>query len=784
MAKEGFSKVTVGVDLSSGQDVANVQQYMKQFEQVMKNLTDSGQAFSSAIRRGEKSITKDFYVLSSRMEEASKGFEFVRAKVVGQGDLKREHDPFTFSKPEPVPMESFKRLIDTNKREIAALKASIVKQGGSMEPDKQPGYYNITMPDVETVTATGRPTTAKNQIQKKIRDLNYDTRKAAKADYDSKAQDNYDKFLSGSADKESSEERKMTDKMVAAFKKKPKDADGKPEEEEDGDADGKDTLSSLAKLGSLYLIIKYVQLIADFSKKIFDAISGLSAQTKKDATEGLTVGLSALDIRKYQQAEVLKNLPSGTVAGALHSIVQKFGVPSKMDTKALSDLALVLKGNTAELVGSGLGGKDPEAVMDIIIREYMAQALSGKSAEGIDMPVADAVINLAEHLGKVSPELKNLFLMQFQDLMDRDDPTRSKSAELDTSRWLLFKEAVINPAGFDDANSKELLAINKTLTEIQTLWNGIKNGIFLDIANMLRDVLGGVRNALRIGMTETQRKADIDNARIENTAKLTDARSFERAINTSVNVKSHAIREGIPKNIRDTLTGTDIRVAAAQVSSGLLPTNLNIINAAMADPLFLEKLSSLGSLLVSKNAADEFIKKLEDEIKSPTTQHVVGSVVDNVTAARSKIKKFNLKAIDFELDNLTKSLALRRASGLELPVINAQKALVSQINRNYNTRNNDANFNSALEISNMKELQDSQLKHYIEVALRKMTETATASGKTVVATRAEAVVKDNHLTITLYAGKTKVFEETRSVGMFDTSVTLPVNDAMINDATK
>lgn len=781
MAQDGFSKITVDIDLTEGQDVAKLQNYIKQFEQVIKNLTEDGKAFSSALRMGEKAVSKDFYVAKSRLPEATKGFEFVRSNVVGTGDIKRMNDPFQISKPADVSMESFRKLLSADRREVAAIKAQVMRLGGTMEPAKQQGYYDITMPNVAAETATGKPTTTRRLVEKKIRDANYESREAEKRAKLEEHKDNYTKFLEKEADKESKEENKMTDKMVSLFKKKPKDSDGKPTEEgEDKESGGSSQLSKLATLGKLYLIIKYIQIIADFAKKIFDAIGGLASQAKEDTKTGLTVGLSGLAVRNYAQSEVLKSLPSGTVTGALETIVQKFGVVSQLDQAALSKLALVLREDTAAVVQTGLGGEDPEQVMDLIVKDYLDRALSGVNAEGLQVGPQAAIRNLVAQLGTVSKDMANILATQYYEAMDKNDPTRSQAARGLTSEWLLQASSVINPTGRTNQDTLYLLEVNKTLKEIYTLWTGIRDGILLTIAVSLKDALGNLRNAMRIGMSKEQLFYDIEAAREDNRLKEKDAVVYEK---TAKATETRLVSETQRKFPRGT-SEASVREAATAAFAGNFPSDLGILKALNNNKDLWADLQGLGQVMASVTAAKEFIARLRTEIAKPDTEFVFGNVLTNTSVARGRARDIDLSPANIQRLRVSAS---HRGPGITDATRERDAYIANTLIPNYTkvtgTDRNVAAVGKIHEEYRRNEANKLDAAYASALAYAEYKTRETAAGRVPVpisSTTSSVTSKEGFVTVDIQLNGKSLYKYNTEGGISDTVVPIKVNMASLN----
>ena len=162
-------------------------------------------------------------------------------------------------------------------------------------------------------------------------------------------------------------------------------------------------------LGTVAKVIGTLTVIADIARRILTAsIRNASEQTKL-AVKATDMEVGYPEARQFGFFETSKGLPKGTILGAIGALQGKFGDVTNLDEKALGTLARVMGASVEDMVRSGMGGKEPERLMESILDKFFKQWKEGKNSLGQNVGQADARRELVTVLRQISPELASMF---------------------------------------------------------------------------------------------------------------------------------------------------------------------------------------------------------------------------------------------------------------------------------------------------------------------------------------------------------------------------------------
>jgi hypothetical protein len=659
-ATRDFTKISANVDLTRGEDVARAQAYINQMAQVMKNLTDEGLAFTSALRKSKDAIGVDFYVAAEKAKTAMKGLEHIRAKVVASSstDDSPGHDPFRFNTSQ-VEMQQFQRMILGNSREVAAIKANVLRHGGTFEEGNKKDYYKMSLP--KDVMGTPDPVTgAQSTILKEL-----------------------------------SDSIRTQNKSVRAKEAEKQEKEDKKREEQEAKQEEKETkMSRIKALAGLYLAIKVLHIIADFTKKILEAIGSFASKATTDARTGWSVGMSAAQIYEYGRAEKRRSLNEGTVLGAVQTIQKQFGDISKLDSNAITEIGKTLGEDVVKFIGTGLeNGDKPLELLDRLLNGMLDMALKGihpltKEQVGVPDAVRAGVTALSHH----NPDAAVLLSAMADAALSSKDISDANAARIGFSHWMLRPEATINPSNITNAELSFMQGIDRVLKDIKLILDGIKDGIIVTLAGLLQGMMGGVRNALRLGMTPEMRAADIELAKKENAVKLKQANELKSAIGETESVQLQRLRQLVPDNVR--IGDQELAAAGDSLRKGILPTgNLPILRLLANNPAFFSMLQQYGSTRHQSESLTGFIDHLSKELASNETKHVVGDPISTMQFAARNTPVITGKEV-FDFIDLTKT---RRYQDTHKDTWKERQELASKIAATHGLASN--NFGMAQSLS-------------------------------------------------------------------------------------
>ena len=123
------------------------------------------------------------------------------------------------------------------------------------------------------------------------------------------------------------------------------------------------------------------------------------------ATEAHDVGVTALERRGYDIFDIAHGMEKGSTFGAIKSIQGMFGDVTALDEKALGTLARVMGSEVGEAVHSGMGGQNPDQLLEKIMDKYFKQYLSGRNSLGQQVGMEQARRELVTSLQSISPEI-------------------------------------------------------------------------------------------------------------------------------------------------------------------------------------------------------------------------------------------------------------------------------------------------------------------------------------------------------------------------------------------
>ena len=127
-----------------------------------------------------------------------------------------------------------------------------------------------------------------------------------------------------------------------------------------------------------------------------------------------------------------------------------------------------------DLVMSGMGGKNPDVLLEKIINAFSARALSGKNSVGMDVGVSDAVTELTEYLRKIDPNWSSIFATKMSDALNPVLTDRQRK-EAATGGLIWDTGVVTNIGNVTDLDKSWLSAVKSNLDETVNLLAQLKD---------------------------------------------------------------------------------------------------------------------------------------------------------------------------------------------------------------------------------------------------------------------------------------------------------------------
>lgn len=302
--------------------------------------------------------------------------------------------------------------------------------------------------------------------------------------------------------------KKEADKLLAeAEDKAEKEAYRKAEEEQKSE-EAKVKESSRKTGIILKAILTVVTVIGDVVRRILTASLKQASENTKMATEAHDVGVTALERRGYDIFDIAHGMEKGSTFGAIKSVQGMFGDVTALDEKALGTLARVMGSEVGEAVRSGMGGQNPDQLLEKIMDKYFKQYLSGRNSLGQQVGMEQARRELVTSLQSISPEIARLFSQMADDYA---------SGYYNFSSYAGWRgTTVTNRSGMTEATRNFSNEIGKKYNDILAIVEDLKTSFFTKLGNELDGLLTKVKN-IRVGQSEANKIAEDTRNREANT---------------------------------------------------------------------------------------------------------------------------------------------------------------------------------------------------------------------------------------------------------------------------
>ena len=244
-------------------------------------------------------------------------------------------------------------------------------------------------------------------------------------------------------------------------------------------------------------ILAVVVIAADILRRILTATLDNAAKIDRDTVESNNIGMSYIDRRNADIFDVAHGMEKGSTFKALQSIQNSFGDVTNLDDKALTTLARVMGNEVGELVRSGMGGEDPELLLERIMDAYFKNWQEGKNSLGQYVGQSEARRELVTSLGKEMPEIAYLLARMI------DDASSGKygSEIQDYQSWRNTTQT--NRTGLLDSETEFASQLGTKYNEILAIVEDLKTSFFTRLLNSMSDLLEKIEGT-RIGMTDTE----------------------------------------------------------------------------------------------------------------------------------------------------------------------------------------------------------------------------------------------------------------------------------------
>ncbi len=367
-----------------------------------------------------------------------------------------------------------------------------------------------------------------------------------------------DKFLERQASELMVEERIRLDKELAKYENKytskhksyaslVKDKENLSQEElleryksieKTDKAETKRKAERREKLGVAKMIIGSILVVADIARRILTSVLNNASKARSDASMAWSEGMTYKDVMLYNAYDKTFGLKEGTSGKAISDLQAKFGDITNLDEKALGTLARVMGGEVKQLVYSGIGGDEPDKLLESVLNKFFEQYKSGKNSLGQYVGQEQALRELTTVLRGVSPEIAMIF-----STMAHEWKTGANAGTF--SNYTEMKKKVqYNRGGLSDVELNALTSLGSTANLLNTtakqLITLLQNKISLGLSKLIDKIAD-----TRIGESAEQRiEHDRKNRELLRTSLAEDTEAYGRA----KRIVSSKLGQGVYKN--------------------------------------------------------------------------------------------------------------------------------------------------------------------------------------------------------------------------------------------
>lgn len=196
----------------------------------------------------------------------------------------------------------------------------------------------------------------------------------------------------------------------------------------------------------------------------------------------------------------------GVITGAMSDVQSMFGNITMIDEGALEKLALIMGSDIEDLVRSGLGGSNPEQLLEKIVDAFNERANQGYNSVGQYVGEQQARRELYSLLSKVSPQIASIFASLNEAQHNPNSLYRGVEGYSD-----LISATMPDIAKLTEAETGLLYTLSELNKSIKSLWEQMKEAITVKLSPTLMRLLEKIANS-RLFMDDTESLAlDIEN---------------------------------------------------------------------------------------------------------------------------------------------------------------------------------------------------------------------------------------------------------------------------------
>lgn len=319
---------------------------------------------------------------------------------------------------------------------------------------------------------------------------------------------------------EEERKKKEQERLEKGIEKRKKEAEKRKKEAEKEQE--KKSIETRGKvMGMISAVLGILVTIADIVRRILTNTLERAAETKELAVKANVLGVGTAYAKGLDFFDTAHGLGKDAHLNAIQSVQNMFGDVTNLDENALGVLARVMGNSVADMVRSGMGGKEPLELLDNILDSYFKQYKEGKNSLGQYVGTEQAKRELTTVLNGISPEISNLFAH-----MVKDYESGNFGSFDDTKSWRAT--TTTNPG--DNAENALVEKLGDSFNKWKSFWDQAKWSVILGISDCLDKILNKMMN-MRTFLTEGESLAldrknrDLDEKAYARNRKVIDAQN-------------------------------------------------------------------------------------------------------------------------------------------------------------------------------------------------------------------------------------------------------------------
>ena len=293
--------------------------------------------------------------------------------------------------------------------------------------------------------------------------------------------------------KEDEEEKERKEKEK---EKEKKDREDKAESKE----------SRRKTLRTLSLVIASLTAIADIARRILSATLTRVSEAQATSVNAHNLGMSYNKARGFNYQDLAHGLEEGTTMSAISDIQSQFGDATNINDKSLAILARVMGASVSDLVKSGLGGKEPDKLLESILNSYFNNFLNGKNSLGQAVGREQAMRELTTSLKEVSPDIAKIFARMVDEYMYG----LNKGSYSDYSGFMGLHK--VYNSGLNDADFLRFKELGQAVDDLSSKFKNLKDNLLAKLTPALANFISWA-DKLDIGKSSKEIITDSKEAR-------------------------------------------------------------------------------------------------------------------------------------------------------------------------------------------------------------------------------------------------------------------------------